>query len=355
MRMSKRSPKGSRAARALAAALYAVLIAAFVTEFVYLNNPSFILYSFLLFVALGAALGVHSRYTGGVILIAMAFVAAGSMLYFWGAVLLPFVWLNLSIVGYYLLISAVIGITVRMAAESNGLEKRIAAAEKALGGLAGRDTAVYAGIAVAALLLLAPIWPASVAVPQSEYVNRTVYAPHYGNASETAQYQIAASPPPYAYPVSLCANGTGAIADVSVLRTGGAPVYAFLFRNSSTMQKAAEDAAGYPVSTQPGIYRANSESRMYVNSTMERARAEVPDFGCSYMVLLFGNMSSVRVNYSIGYYGQVMGYREERVPNPSAVLVVNGTTDILRSMGYLGSAYVSALAANELNGTASSR
>lgn len=351
--MAKASLYGFRAARLLAAALWVVLIAAFAEEFVFLNNSAFILYAFLLFVALGALIGVRRQYIGGVLMASMAFIAVSSILYVAKAVLMQFVWLNLAIIGYYLLVSLLIGLSISMFAESNGWTHRLARLERFLSTILSRKVVAYAAISAALLLMAAPVWPASLTVPQSQYVNVTEYVAYHGNATNASSYTLIASPPPYNYTVGLCANGTDASARVSVQRKDGTS-YAFLFSNLSAMRSAASSAAGYPFARQLGIYRAHAEQSLYDgNSSIAAASVRLPDFGCAYMVLLYSNLSTIRIGYNISYYGLIHKYESVRVPGPSSVLVVNRTSGIVNGMGFLMRNYANAAALAESNGTES--
>ena len=342
---------GGRAARTIAYALYAVLIALFVLEFVDLNNAAFILYSFLAFIALGVFLGVYSKHTGAVLAMAMVFIAVSSVFYVANALFLQFVWINLAIVGYYLLISAVIGIFIATLAESSSWQRRLSGIVKRISRPAYGRAAGYAAIITAVALLIAPIWPSSQTVTPTDYTNTINYTSYYGNATNATSYTLISDPLPYNYTIGLCANGTNASAAVSVRRVDGI-AYAFLFGNESAMQSAAALAASWPFPGQVAIYRAHASSYMRTDNSTATGSVAIPDHGCAYMVLLFRNLSTVRVAYNISYFGLLHAYKTERVPIRGATMTVNGTSNAVRGMQYLGRTYAAALLAAELNGTA---
>lgn len=341
---------GGRVLRMLAGALLLALVAAFTLEFVYLNSSAFILYSFPLFLALGAFLGVYERHITAAAAAAIVFIAVAATFYTADSILLQFVWENLAIIGYYLLISAVVGIFISILAEANGWKARFSLTASRLSRMAHSRAAGYAAVVAAAALLAAPIWPSSMGVPISQYVNMTEYVQYYGNITSAASYTQITDPPPYNYTTALCANGTNGRADVHFQRIGGA-AYAFLFDNKSAMQKAAQSAMSYPFHMQPGIYRQYASAYLYSKGTNASASIDVPDYGCAYMVLLFGNLSTVRVGYSISYYGLTGRYEQKMGPSPEAVLVVNGTSDIVGGISYISRRYLLATEP-ELNATA---
>ncbi|MCL5099856.1 MAG: hypothetical protein M1158_01900 [Candidatus Marsarchaeota archaeon] len=329
---------GGRAVRTLAYALYAVLAALFIIEFVELDSAPFILYSFLPFVALGILLGMYGRHTGPVIMMAIVFIAVSSIFYSMDALMLQFVWINLAIVGYYLLISAVLGIFIAMAAESNGLSRHLKAAARNISKFMSGRAAGYAAIIIAVALLVAPIWPSSLTVQLTDYTNATRAVQYYGTAINASSFTVIADPWPYNYTIPLCANGTNATAVVSVRRTNGM-AYAFLFGNESSMQGAFAATAGWPVPRQPGIYRAHAKYTIETDNSTAAASIAIPSHSCAYMVLFFENLSTIRVTYNINYFGLLQKYVTVRVPVPGATMVINKTSDVVSSMRYLSSNY----------------
>ncbi|MCL5434283.1 MAG: hypothetical protein M1559_01045 [Candidatus Marsarchaeota archaeon] len=188
----------------LATAICYVVFALFLLYFVVLNNSYFILYSFVLFVALGIMLSIYEKFTDLAIGVAMAIIVGSSVAYlstaidiaaysfaalaFYAAFLLftdvrnprinltiaiaallpaglysagiagasPLV-INVAILGYYLLISVVLGIFLSAVYSESRLEK---AARR----LSARIKRSSAGISICLIiiglaLLFGPVWP----------------------------------------------------------------------------------------------------------------------------------------------------------------------------------------------------
>ncbi len=324
-------------------------------EFVLLDNSAFILYSFLLFLALGAALGFMQRRISETLLVSIAFIALSSMLYITSAKGLQFVWINLSIVGYYLLISAVIGIFIDTAIDEKGSVRRhIAGLENFIKRLTKDNRAWYAAAFVAVLLLAAPIWPAYNGVPHSASYNMVEDAAYYGNGTNSSSYLLIDDPPPYNYTIGLCSNGTSAYAHVSVQSKSG-PAYAFLFRNLTDVRNVESKAENWPFSEQISIYKSYADASMYSSGTIANSGISMPNYSCSYMVIMIDNLSSIKVSYNISYYGLQHKYVTIREAEPSGLISANSTSNMYSGMVYLARIYAQRkIAALEINSTNSS-
>ncbi len=137
-------------------ALFFVLAVLFLAYFIITNNSYFILYSFPLFVIFGIVASASKRLTEYEVIAALSFIIVGSIMYFLGFWKNANFSINTAIVGYYLLISAVISIFISIAAEDS---KRYHKFEKFLSRLSKDRRIQYVAIAVFVLLLVLPIWP----------------------------------------------------------------------------------------------------------------------------------------------------------------------------------------------------
>ncbi len=205
-----------------------------VMNFIVAGNPSFILYSFLFFVALAVPLSVSDKSIRTAVMLAIALIVAGAIGYanihtlrisslgvpiflfafvvatvvsiyaelgalrtaaISGSVLIAFLEYlaapaeslllstNTAILGYYLLISSVIALMIASSSLKQKVERRIASISS------GQNLVKvsYAFIAVAAILLVLPIWPSYVPIPHSglPYASFILEA---GNASQHTNY-----------------------------------------------------------------------------------------------------------------------------------------------------------------------
>ncbi|MGC8537525.1 MAG: hypothetical protein ACP5MZ_00890 [Candidatus Micrarchaeia archaeon] len=153
----------------LIAAIYIVLASILSFYFIFLNNSILILYSFAFFIALGLAIAHNDRYIKYSISASIGIIVVSSLMYFFfqKSVYSTFA-INLAIIGYYLLISVVIAIFSATVADNSNMHP----GKKLVKMLKGHERAIYAALAVVAILaLFLPIWPSS------SYINYAIL-PH---------------------------------------------------------------------------------------------------------------------------------------------------------------------------------
>lgn len=215
-------------------ALWVVLAVLFVAEFVVLNNATFILYSFVAFIAIGILLAIFEKQQINVLAIAIVFIVSASIAYTEATnklviysllalllllitmftivrfrkytlySLLAFILLdlfrkgpvvNVAIIGYYLLISIVIALVANTLSKTN----RLRIGKKATLFIQKNSKRIYLiATAFALLLLVSPIWPVYThvnlnAMPYADlrinsngtYINNTILIvlniSHYSN------------------------------------------------------------------------------------------------------------------------------------------------------------------------------
>ncbi len=344
--MAGRKAHGGGALWILTALVYVALLTAFMLDFVFLNSSPFILYSFIFFLIFGVLLGMHAKWISPAVLVSMAFIVVSAIMYMTNAALQQFVWLNLSIIGYYLLISAVIGLLIDALVYNAEIKRRVSSIGERISARFSKKGLRYAPLIVALLLMAAPVWPSGpLHFPQN---SRVVYAAYYGNTTTNSSFLLISDPPPYQYVVDLCTSGTNAVANVSI--ESGTPVQAFLFRNQSALSNAINKSAGYPFSKYAGIFKEYAASSAYSDGTTGVSSVTVPNYSCSYMALLYDNLTSVRISYSIRYYGLIYGYKTVKTPDYSAPYEATGTSSMVNGMTFLTKSYAWMVNSAELEG-----
>ncbi len=252
----------------------------FTVYFVILDNSTFILYSFLLFLALGLMLK-RRKAANSVLGIAIAFIYAGSMLYMTGFssiimqysiavaivialllyacvkmrldktyaaivafgatlpifiyMLIPFapqfVSINMAIVGYYLLISVVLNLFVRILYSQNG--HYTVRAYKTVNGFFERHVReiAWARLAMASVILIAPIWPMGVITHTNLIPHANVYLQKNSGTAQSLNGT-------YEYPIYLDLKGYSNFTNpesgnIRFYYPNGKQITAVLIQNSS--------------------------------------------------------------------------------------------------------------------------
>ncbi len=251
-----------------AIAVYSILSIIFVSFFVILNNSKFILYSFPLFILLSIIIAYRSRLVNYFISASLIMIIAGTLLYtdiisdylllytaaaivilsillvvydnrwraFNGvitvALLLPVLLYlakfnivsayadNIAIVGYYLLISIVIAMFIRMI-DSATLKRLSARVDRFV--RSNRRVLVYGSLALGIILILAPIWP-STTNPNNytKYIQINLSKSLIGGAYYSINFS------PYNYSYLLDDNVT----NIMFGYTDGVPIYAYISNTS---------------------------------------------------------------------------------------------------------------------------
>ncbi|EQD59442.1 conserved hypothetical protein, membrane [mine drainage metagenome] len=190
-----------------------------------------ILYSFLFFVVLGLVAAHKYKYTEYVVIASIGIIVISSLAYFSipNGTYAAFA-INLAIIGYYLLISAVISIFASIIAENNNLHigKRVAKA------FAGKQKQIYAFmIAIGILFLVLPLWP------DGSFIN-------YSVLPYAALHITSVNQPAHAY-----SNGTYLLIInlsnySSVINPQGSNIR-LVYQNGSAIKAAEYDAGGIRV------------------------------------------------------------------------------------------------------------
>ncbi|EET90248.1 MAG: hypothetical protein LVQ97_05040 [Candidatus Micrarchaeales archaeon] len=387
--IKKPAVQGRTAYSNLAVAVCYVIFALFLLYFVVLNNSYFILYSFVLFVALGVMLSIYEKFTDLSIGIAIAIIVGSSVAYFstataiavysfaalafYAAFLLftdvrdsrinltiaiaaflpaglysagiagsgPLV-INVAILGYYLLISVVLGIFLSMVYSESRLEK----AALRLKAWIKRSSA---GISICLIiigvaLLFGPVWPTGthynlaatphaaigLKVPSgafnSTYVSLNLTPYRYllnGNFSNMRFYAGAAAinASVVGVPVSVKNVTVLLYANSSRLRSENGRIMIYFFPYNSSFGKSL--AAGYNVShlnrsaaSEPVSYENITGMYSLVNKTIRQLKP----------VLMFRNTSKSEKIYP--YFS----FSQECVPGFGASARFNITSNATFSM-----------------------
>ena len=310
-------------------ALYFLLTTVFFLEFILLNNSPMILYSFLIFIAIGIIAGFYDSISKGMVIAALAFIILGSLLYF---ALAGFstIGINIAIIGYYFLISAVIGIFISVMIENNDNFK---IREKVIVFVKKRSEEIaYAGIIIALALLLGPFWPQSTAVPLSEYVNVSV--PYYYNVSAQSysNYSVAMSPTPYYMSNPVCISGSNATLNISFTSSGTIDV--FFFSNGTFLSEVENSTSGSgPFSKYLDAFSGHNNGNA-IGSESGSITGHMMN-NCGYVVLLSNYTVSTRFHVKADFIQQDIAYKIKVVPEPNAIRIINSTGDILQSIGFL--------------------
>ncbi len=327
-------PKAGSMLRIFTKIAYLALLTLFVLEFVFLNSNAFILYSFLFFVAFGVLLGLYQKWIGPTVMVSIGFVVVGSLMYLSNAVLLRFTWLNLSILGYYLLISIVIGMLISFYQHFSVLGKY---ASKMLKGKFLR----YAPLAAAIVLIAAPIWPVGPYINHLPVVERLTHFSYYGNTSYSDSFTLISDPPPYQYVVNLCTNGTLASANVSI--QADTPTWAFMFIDAKGLSSAINESAGHSYNVYVDTFSKYANRSLFTDGAAAKASITVPNKGCSYMALLYDNLTTAKIAYTIRYFGVVQGHGAIAVLNYTYLYTINGVSNVAQSINFVSSRYADAL------------
>ena len=309
--------------------LYAILALCFVLEFVILNNSQMILYSFLIFIAIGVISGFYENISKNLIIAALVFIIIGSAFYFIQAKFST-IGINVAIVGYYLLISAVIGIFISVMI-GNGNESKV---EKSFIGFIKKHkiNISYIGIIAALVLLLGPFWPQSTAVPLSQYINVSV--PYYYNVSAQSysNYSVAMSPTPYYVSDPICISGSNVTLGISF--TSSAASNVFFFSNETFLSEVENSTSvNMPFHGYLDAF-SNHNNGKVVGSASGSIVGHMAN-GCGYIVLLSNYTVSTKFHVKASFIQQDLAYKIKAVPAPNAIMVIKRTGSILQSIGFL--------------------
>lgn len=144
--------------RVLDFTLYTAFVVAtflFLMYFIILGNAHYILYSFVFFLFLSVVLATHKRYLWYSIIGALLSVAVGVLFYI---TLNESYGINISIIGYYLLLSVLLAVYEKTLAQKSRRIKKLAA--WTLSGFSRWRDFLYAAVIVSLLVVLvSPLWP----------------------------------------------------------------------------------------------------------------------------------------------------------------------------------------------------
>ncbi len=319
----------TNAIRYLLVALYFLLTVFFFLEFVLLNNSPMILYSFLIFIAIGIIAGFYESVSKSMVIAALAFIILGSLLYFAFAGFST-IGINVAIIGYYFLISAVIGIFISVMIENNDNPK---IRKKVTGFVKKRSEKIaYAGIIIALVLLLGPFWPQSAAVARSQYIN--VSLPYYYNVSAQSysNYSVAMSPTPYYMSNPVCISGSNVTLSISF--TSSDTIDVFFFSNGTFLSEVENSTFGnMPFTTYLDAFSGHNNGKA-IESKSGSITGHMMN-GCGYIVLLSNYTVSAKFHVRADFIQQDIAYEIKSVPAPNAIRVINSTGNILQSIGFL--------------------
>ncbi len=342
-------------------ALFIALAILFSAYFVVMNSSIFILYSFVIFVALSVAL-IRERMSGFALGVSMALIYASSMIYMQGfpsialpysacaafavaamaylafsgkmqrtyaalvaaGALLPILFLalnfqrfqalsiNVAILGYYLLISVVMGLFWRIVYFQNeaSLERK---AQLALRGLDRHSLRIrHTAAAFCAILMILPIWPLGTIVHLGvmPYANVTLsgFAPENG----------AHGPAPYAVYVNM-SRYSGIVnpeyGNVRFYYSNGTPIAAGVFQSANRTNNTAKFllylGGGSNGTTIRMYFEAYGTgfSKNLTQFSQERAA----NVTAKALYAVYGRITNTGayVNRSVLYYGKEWGSRTE--------------------------------------------
>ena len=153
--------------------LYAAIAGILSFYFVFFNNSTIILYSFLAFVALGLAIAHKEKFIKLSTIVSISIIAISSLIYFnvqknaYSAFAI-----NFAIIGYYLLISTVIALFASIIASDNNMHPL----KKVAKGLANKQQYILPLLlAIGVLVLMLPLWPMGSSINYSILPSASLY------------------------------------------------------------------------------------------------------------------------------------------------------------------------------------
>lgn len=142
-----------------AGAVWAALVFFFFIYFIFLNNGNFILFSFIGFVAFSLVTFRYREFLNSAVIFSLSFIVVGTFFYMFGQEAKQFVGINLGILGYYFLISAVILVFLDMVYESNQIGRSRAAMIFGRAKPHLRKYVPYLLLVAGVAALVMPVWP----------------------------------------------------------------------------------------------------------------------------------------------------------------------------------------------------
>ena len=153
--------------RIAALVVWSTIVSLFLLYFILLNNQELMSISFVGFVALSFLIFRHKRLFGVLLFSALVFIIVGEIYYFFTGTILwdiQSIGINLSIIGYYLLITSVLSLVLSVAYEKVSRHKgRLV---KSINRMKTGTASILpqSMLMVGILLLILPIWPTGVQV-----------------------------------------------------------------------------------------------------------------------------------------------------------------------------------------------
>jgi hypothetical protein len=351
--------------------LYLFMATIFLLYFVVVNLSIFILYSFLLFVALGIIFSYKEKLVEYLILISIILIFSASTAYFMNAwmyapysiiafivfifillvhksietrhmlaiftaIILPIVFyatnffkfpdylINVAIIGYYSLIAAVIAIFISMLAHNWELN-----IGKRISNTINRHSTIFKVIAIALpiILILTPIYIVNESTQVITYTNRTV--PYLVYVNSSSNYSTAVSVQPYYMPIVICPPGANTTATIHIQSESAA---SFFLLNGSTNYSSATVSSGAPTY----LYYNSSFSKYSYAKALAIKNTTIKSWisdSCTYLVVLSPNATKVSLKANYTYTKQVEKFRMVKVPVATTTNVTHGF--LPSSFGYI--------------------
>ncbi|MEM0149405.1 MAG: hypothetical protein QXW10_00715 [Candidatus Micrarchaeaceae archaeon] len=169
----------------ITAALYAAIAGILSFYFVFFNNSTIILYSFLVFVALGLIIAHKEKFIKLSTLASISIIVISSLAYLYVQknAYSAFA-INFAIIGYYLLISTVIALFASIVAADNNMHPL----KKAASALAAQRRYLFPLLlAIGALAIALPLWPMGSAINYSILPHASLYINSIDNPMNQTQ------------------------------------------------------------------------------------------------------------------------------------------------------------------------
>jgi hypothetical protein len=167
--------------------VYLALAVTFLAYFVILNNSKLIIYSFAVFFLLGILISAKERLITYTAILAAAVISTVFISYSNSGLnsLLSYVSSGLGILGYYLLISAILALFLRLIYKNNGLYKIKIIRVFRHYIVHNKNAITILTLVIGVVLLLLPIYPMGVTVPLSNqpYIPISLFGMHKTNVS----------------------------------------------------------------------------------------------------------------------------------------------------------------------------
>ncbi len=324
--------EGISLAETILLVLYAAIAVVLMVYFVAVDDIMFILYSFIGFIALGVILSFANSYIKYTMLISIAFILYSAIVYYnmplavvytiitilvlavlvssrlyhgdpfhmlvaflaafaLCAVLFPFrsVTINVSILGYYLLVSAVLALFIQEAALFDAKAERLV--RKWFGSVSRRlaPRRIEIGYIVAVLIMVLLISSMQPSIITSKAVERV---PALLQSTENYIFST--------YTIqNLCSPGYGAKAELSIMGNHETSVF---------IPGTADNLSSALAGTSPGFGYANFLGRFkdysiasYINESTINFSTTIPDGNCISYVILAANQETVRASVTLAY------------------------------------------------------